>query len=109
LDGFRIGDDPLGEGKSICAEHHAAILRLGTRVRLRQSSCARDSTVIDRIRGFSLRGYAEIIVMPTAIIGEADVLCTRDNDSFEDPANEYLGKMGTAVLDDLALIHRLRS
>jgi hypothetical protein len=35
--------------------------------------------------------------MQTAIIGEADILCTKDNDFFEDPAREYPGKLGIAV------------
>jgi len=47
--------------------------------------------------------------MQTAIIGEADVLCTKDEDFFEQPAVEYLRKMGIAVEDDIALMQRLRS
>jgi putative PIN family toxin of toxin-antitoxin system len=56
-----------------------------------------------------IRDVNDIIVMQTAIIGEADILCTKDNDFFEDPAREYLGKLGIAVLDDISLMHRLRS
>ena len=56
-----------------------------------------------------IRDVNDIIVMQTAIIGEADILCTTDEDFFEDPASEYLRKMGVAVLDDIALMHRLRS
>ena len=55
-----------------------------------------------------IRDVNDVIVMQTAIIGEADVLCTRDDDFFEPPAAEYLDKMGIAVLDDIALMHRLR-
>ena len=51
----------------------------------------------------------DIIVMQTAIIGEADILCSTDDDFFEKPASEYLSTMGIAVLDDIALMHRLRS
>jgi len=46
--------------------------------------------------------------MQTAIIGEADILCTRDQDFFETPAVEYLHKMGSTVIDDTALMQRLR-
>ena len=46
--------------------------------------------------------------MQTAIIGEADILCTKDNDFFAEPAGPYLRKMGIEVLDDLSLMHRLR-
>jgi putative PIN family toxin of toxin-antitoxin system len=56
-----------------------------------------------------IRDVNDIIVMQTAIIGEADILCTKDEDFFESPASEYLRKMDIAVLDDIALMHRLRS
>jgi putative PIN family toxin of toxin-antitoxin system len=56
-----------------------------------------------------IRDVNDIIVMQTAIIGEADILCTKDEDFFEKPASEYLRRMDIAVLDDIALMHRLRS
>ncbi len=56
-----------------------------------------------------IRDVNDVIVMQTAIIGEADVLCTKDDDFFETPAAEYLNKMGIAVMDEIALIQRLRS
>ena len=56
-----------------------------------------------------IRDVNDVIVMQTAIIGEADILCTKDDDFFESPAAEYLDKMGIAVIDDIALMHRLRS
>jgi predicted nucleic acid-binding protein len=34
----------------------------------------------------SVRDVNDIMVMQTAIVGEADVLCTRDKDFFEQPA-----------------------
>jgi predicted nucleic acid-binding protein len=51
-----------------------------------------------------IRDLNDIIVMQTAIIGEADILCTRDDDFFETPAAEYLQKMGISVIDDVALM-----
>jgi len=56
-----------------------------------------------------IRDVNDIIVMQTAIIGEADILCTKDEDFFEDPASEYLRKVDVAVLDDITLMHRLRA
>jgi putative PIN family toxin of toxin-antitoxin system len=56
-----------------------------------------------------IRDVNDIVVMQTAIIGEADILCTKDDDFFEEPAREYLSKLGIAVLDDISLMHRLRS
>ena len=56
-----------------------------------------------------IRDVNDVIVMQTAIIGAADILCTRDNDFFETPANEYLDRMGIEVIDDIQLVKRLRS
>lgn len=56
-----------------------------------------------------IRDVNDVIVMQTAIIGEAEILCTKDEDFFEEPARDYLKKIGTLVLDDIALMHRLRS
>ena len=73
---------------------------------LRRSS---EIVTLDPLVTAPIRDVNDIIVMQTAIIGEADILCTNDDDFFEKPASEYLGKMGIAVLDDIALMHRLRS
>jgi predicted nucleic acid-binding protein len=56
-----------------------------------------------------IRAVNDVIVMQTAIIGEADIICTKDEDFFETPANEYLSEIRVAVLDDIALMQRLRS
>jgi putative PIN family toxin of toxin-antitoxin system len=56
-----------------------------------------------------IRDVNDTVVLQTAIIGEADVLCTKDRDFFEPPANAFLRKAGIAVLDDISLIRRLRS
>ncbi len=56
-----------------------------------------------------IRDVNDTVVMQTALIGEADVLCTRDRDFFEPPAEAFLRKAGVAVMDDIALIQRLRS
>jgi putative PIN family toxin of toxin-antitoxin system len=56
-----------------------------------------------------IRDVNDAVVMQPAVIGEADVLCTRDRDFFEPPAAEFLKKAGIAVLDDISLMHRLHS
>lgn len=56
-----------------------------------------------------IRDVNDVIVMQTALIGEADILCTKDEDFFEKPAGEYLNRIGITVLDDIALMKRLRS
>jgi putative PIN family toxin of toxin-antitoxin system len=54
-----------------------------------------------------IRDVNDIIVMQTAIIGEADILCSSDDDFFERPAREYLEEIGITVVDDVAVIRRL--
>ena len=56
-----------------------------------------------------IRDTNDTVVMQTAIIGEADVLCTKDQDFFDPPAEPFLQKAGVEVLDDLSLLRRLRS
>ena len=72
---------------------------------LRQSA---EIVALDPLVGAPIRDVNDIVVMQTAIIGEADILCTRDEDFFEKPASEYLNRMGIAVVDDISLMHRLR-
>jgi putative PIN family toxin of toxin-antitoxin system len=56
-----------------------------------------------------IRDVNDVIVVQTAIIGEADIICTNDADFFEIPITQYLSKHGISVFDDIALTERLRS
>jgi putative PIN family toxin of toxin-antitoxin system len=56
-----------------------------------------------------IRDVNDLIVVQTAIIGEADIICTNDEDFFEEPVARYLSDHGISVLDDVALMERLRS
>jgi len=56
-----------------------------------------------------IRDVNDIIVVQTAVVGEADVICTRDRDFFDPQASAYLQKLGIAVMDDVALIKHLRA
>jgi putative PIN family toxin of toxin-antitoxin system len=56
-----------------------------------------------------IRDVNDIIIMQTAVVGEADILCTTDKDLHAAEAVDFLRKAGTAVLDDVNLIRRLRS
>jgi putative PIN family toxin of toxin-antitoxin system len=55
------------------------------------------------------RDASDIIVLQTAVLGEADVLCTRDEDFYSPPASGFLDKAGVAVVDEIFLLQRLRS
>ena len=56
-----------------------------------------------------IRDINDTVVMQTAIIGEADVFCTKDRDFFGPPAEPSLRKAGVDVMDDVVLMRRLRS
>jgi putative PIN family toxin of toxin-antitoxin system len=73
---------------------------------LRRSS---EIVTLDPLVSAPTRDVNDVIVVQTAIIGEAEILCTTDEDFFEKPASEYLRKMRINVVDDITLMHRLRS
>jgi uncharacterized protein len=56
-----------------------------------------------------IRDVNDIVVLQTAVIGEANVLCTRDEDFYDPVATGFLSKVGITVMDDVSLMHRLRS
>ena len=56
-----------------------------------------------------IRDVNDAIVMQTGILGEAAILCTRDQDFFNPPAEPFLRRAGVEVLDDIALMQRLRT
>jgi putative PIN family toxin of toxin-antitoxin system len=56
-----------------------------------------------------VRDINDTVVIQTAIIGDADVLCTNDQDFFDPPARPFLTKAGVEVMDDVTLLRRLRS
>ncbi|MGH9643644.1 MAG: putative toxin-antitoxin system toxin component, PIN family [Terriglobales bacterium] len=56
-----------------------------------------------------IRDVNDIVVVQTAVLGEANVLCTRDRDFYTAPAAEFLDHAGIAVMDDISLLKRLRS
>ncbi len=56
-----------------------------------------------------IRDVNDTVVMQIAIIGEAHVICTRDQDFFEPPAEPFLRNSGITVMDDIALMQRLRT
>jgi putative PIN family toxin of toxin-antitoxin system len=55
------------------------------------------------------RDVNDTVVIQTALIGAAEVLCTKDRDFFESPAEEFPRKARIVVLDDVDLVRRLRS
>jgi len=56
-----------------------------------------------------IRDVNDVIVVQTAIIGEAEIICTNDEDFFQRSIAQYLSHHGISVLDDIALMQRVRS
>ena len=55
-----------------------------------------------------IRDPNDIIVLQTAIDGNANVICTKDEDFFNPPAKEFLEMVGILPLTDVELMKRLR-
>lgn len=54
-----------------------------------------------------IRDRNDIFVLQTALSGEADVLCSGDQDFFEPPASIFLASCGIEVLTDAQLMRKL--
>jgi hypothetical protein len=55
-----------------------------------------------------IRDLNDVVVMQTAILGESEIICTLDEDFFSPPAITYLDELGIKLMDDIALMQRLR-
>jgi len=53
-------------------------------------------------------GYDDIVVVQTALIGEADVICTKDDDFYDPGITRFLTRVGISVMDDVTLMQRMR-
>jgi putative PIN family toxin of toxin-antitoxin system len=56
-----------------------------------------------------IRDVNDLIVVQTAVIGEANVLCAKDRDFYDPATAEFLSGVGISVMDDVSLLQRLRS
>jgi predicted nucleic acid-binding protein len=63
---------------------------------------------LDPLTRAPIRDQNDIVVIQTALSGQADVLCTLDRDFFEPPASTFLASCSIAVITDAQLIQRLR-
>jgi putative PIN family toxin of toxin-antitoxin system len=50
----------------------------------------------------------DVPILQTAVLGRAEVLCTRDRHLYEPSALEYCRQHGVEVMDDVDLLSRLR-
>jgi putative PIN family toxin of toxin-antitoxin system len=68
-----------------------------------------DIVTLDPTLTVPIRDVNDIIVAQTAILGEADILCTMDKDFYDSTAEQFLGRFGITVVSDVHLIHQIRS
>ena len=55
-----------------------------------------------------IRDVNDIVVVQTALIGEADVICTTDEDFYDPGITRFLTRVGISVMDDITLMQRMR-
>ena len=55
-----------------------------------------------------IRDVNDLIVVQTALIGNAEILCTTDEDFYDPIITEFLSKAGVAVMDEIGLAKHLR-
>jgi putative PIN family toxin of toxin-antitoxin system len=56
-----------------------------------------------------IRDVNDIVVVQTALIGEADVICTKDEDFYDPGLTRFLTRVGISVMDDVTLMQRIRN
>jgi putative PIN family toxin of toxin-antitoxin system len=66
-----------------------------------------DVVVLDPQYRAPLRDPSDLIVLQTAERGEADILCTKDRDFYDQKVLSYCGARGIEVCDESALLRRL--
>ncbi|MGD0774585.1 MAG: putative toxin-antitoxin system toxin component, PIN family [Candidatus Solibacter sp.] len=56
-----------------------------------------------------IRDVNDVVVVQTALIGEADVICTKDEDFYDPGLTRFLTRVGISVMDDATLMQRMRN
>ncbi|MGA8030275.1 MAG: putative toxin-antitoxin system toxin component, PIN family [Bryobacteraceae bacterium] len=64
---------------------------------------------IDLNWNFPIRDPSDTAILRTAVAGEADYICTLDKDFYAAEVKAFCATVGITVLDDVSLMHRLRS
>jgi putative PIN family toxin of toxin-antitoxin system len=69
---------------------------------------AAEIVALDPLTRAPIRDRNDIFVLQTALSGEADVVCTGDQDFYEPPASIFLASCGIEVLTDAQLMGKLK-
>ncbi len=64
---------------------------------------------VDRTLNVPVRDTKDIVVLQTAITGEAEIICTLDTDFYDPETLAFCATWGIAVCTDVDLMHRLRT
>jgi predicted nucleic acid-binding protein len=51
---------------------------------------------------------SDVVVVQTALIGGAEVICTNDEDFYDPGLTRFLTRVGVSVMDDVTLVLRMR-
>jgi putative PIN family toxin of toxin-antitoxin system len=70
---------------------------------------ASELVTINPLLSIPIRDVNDIFVVQTALIGEADVICTKDEDFYDPGMTRFLAKGGISVMDDVTLMQRMRN
>lgn len=70
---------------------------------------ASELVTLDPLLSVPIRDENDIVVAQAAVIGDADVICTMDADFYDSKIIHFLSELGIAVMDDVALMRRLRT
>jgi len=63
---------------------------------------------VDRNWNFPIPDATDTAILATAVAGKADYLCTLDKDFYTSEVRTFCGMGGIVVLDDLAMMRRLK-
>lgn len=72
-------------------------------------SSAATMVQLDPVLVVPIRDANDIVVVQTALVGGADVLCTTDQDFYQSPAREFLQAAGIDVCTDAELLRTLQA
>jgi putative PIN family toxin of toxin-antitoxin system len=68
-----------------------------------------DLVTLDPTLIVPIRDVNDIIVAQTAILGEAAIICTTDEDFYDPQVRDFLSGFGIVVMNDVQLMHQMRN
>jgi putative PIN family toxin of toxin-antitoxin system len=69
---------------------------------------ASELVTLNPLMSVPIRDVSDIVVVQTAVIGGADVICTTDEDFYDPNLTRFLTTLGISVMDDVTLMQRMK-